>query len=95
MFWLFWSYYYILTSLSIGKEIEADIGFGDCVNRQLLGVITKNDFEEPQILEVEGLPINQKFESSNQKETSMNARGNFASADSIYGAMLLLKLIVC
>ena len=70
--------------LSTGKETEADIGFGDCVNRQLSGVITKNDFEEPQILEVEGLPTNQKFESSNQKETSMNARGNVASADSIF-----------
>lgn len=58
-------------------------------------MITKNDLEEPQILEVEELKTNQKFESSNQKETSMNARGNVASADSIYGAMLLLKRIVC
>ena len=71
-------------SLATGKETEADIGFGDCVNRQLFGVITKNDFEEPQFLEVEELPTNQKFESSNQKETSMNARGNVASADSIF-----------
>ena len=74
-----------------GEEIEADIGFGDCVNRQLFGVITKNDFEEPQILEVEGLPTNQKFESSNQCECSRKFCFGWFH---FYGAMLLLKRIV-